>query len=95
MACCLLWISSTEDCKYIFCQVVLMDCCFSSLIRLSKYRLSQFMMADGMNFSGSLDMILNSKFSALLWSFWKNSLIWLRSLSSMSIVINSLHEQYK
>lgn len=95
MACCLLWISSTEDCKYIFCQVVLMDCCFSSLIRLSKYRSSHRMSGEGMKRSGSLEMMVNSKSSALLWNFWKKSLIRLWSLSSMSIVINSLHKQYK
>ena len=88
------FILSTASCKYIFCHVILMDCCFSSLIRLSRYLSSQFMSGDGMSFSGSLEMIVNNKSSALLWKFWKNSFIWLRSLSSMSIVINSLNFLY-
>ena len=82
-------ISSTADCKYIFCQVILMDSCFSSLILLSKYRSSQFISGDGMSFSGSFWMTVNNKSSALLWKFWKNSFNRLRSLSSISIVINS------
>lgn len=50
MACCLLWISLRESFKYIVCQVCFIVCCFSSLIRLSKYRSSHCTIADGMNF---------------------------------------------
>ena len=72
-----------------------MASCFSSLILLSKYRSSQFMSGEGMNLSGSLEMIENSMSSALLWKFEKNSLDLLWSLISISIVINSLQKQYK
>ena len=89
MSCCLVRISSTADCRYIFFHVILMDSFFSSLILLSKYRSSQFISSDGMSFSGSFWMMVNNKSSALLWKFWKNSFNRLRSLSSISIVINS------
>ena len=68
-----------------------MDCCFNSLIRLSKYRESQFISGDGMNFSGILWMMENNKSSSLLWIFWKNSFNRLWSLSSIFILISSLH----
>lgn len=83
------------DSKYIFFQVILMDSCFNSLSRLSRYRESHCIIGDGMNRSGTLEIIANNKSSALLWRFLKNSFSRLRSLSSMSILINSLHEQYK
>lgn len=79
-----------EDSKYILRQVVLMDSCFNSTSRLSRYRESHCMIGDGINRSGTLVIIANNKFSALLWRFLKNSISWLRSLSSMSIIINSL-----
>ena len=80
---------STASCKYILRHVCFMDSCFNSLIRLSKYQSSQFISGDGMSFSGSFWMMVNNKFSSLLWKFWKNSFNRLRSLSSISIVINS------
>ena len=40
-----------------------------------------------MSFSGNLEMMENSKSSALLWKFWKNSLVLLRSLISISMII--------
>ena len=57
------------DSKYILRQVILMDSCFSSLSRLSRYRESQFMIGDGIKRSGTLEIIANNKSSALLWKF--------------------------
>ena len=94
MPCCREWISSTAFCRYIFCQVILMVCCFNSLIRLSKYLSSQFMNGDGMGFSGSLEMMENNISSNSLWSLWKNSFNRLWSLSSIFIWINSLKNFY-
>lgn len=78
---------STASCKYIFFQFNLMDSCFNSLIRLSKYRLSQFISGDGMSFSGSLEIMVKNKSSVLLWKFWKKSFNRFGFLSSISIVI--------
>lgn len=88
--CCLVWISSSADCKYIFFQIILTDSCFSSLRRLSRYRESHCMIGDGIKRSGTLVIIANNKSSVLLWKFSKNSFSRLRSFSSMSIMINSL-----
>lgn len=78
------------DSKYIFFQVILMDSCFSSLSRLSRYRESHCMMLDGIKRSGTLEIIANNKSSLLLWRFLKNSFSRLRSFSSISILNNSL-----
>ena len=80
-------ISLTAFCRYIFLHVIWMDCCFSSLIRLSKYFSSLFMSHWGINFSGIRWMMENAMSSSLLCSLWKNSLIWLRSLISISMII--------
>ena len=85
VSCCLLWISLTASCKYIFCQVILIVSCFNSLIRLSRYRSSQSMSGNGMNRSGSFWIMENKMSSSLLWKFWKNSLVLLWSLISMCI----------
>ncbi len=82
-------ILSTAFCRYIFLHVILMDCCFSSLIRLSKYFSSQFISQRGRNFSGIFWIMENSISSALLWNLWKNSFTRLRSLSSISIINHS------
>ncbi len=84
------FILSTASFKHIFLQVILMDCCFSSLIRLSRYRSSQFMSQWEMSLSGILEIISNNKSSALLLKLWKNSFNQLQSLSSMSIVITPI-----
>lgn len=94
VSCCLVWISSTAVCKVIFFQVCLMDSCFSSLSRLSRYRESHCMIGDGIKRSGTLVIMVNNMSSALLWRFLKNSFSRLRSFSSMSIIINSLHEKF-
>ncbi len=80
-------ISLTVFCRYILRQVILMYSCFNSLIRLSKYFSSLFMSHWGINFSGILWMMENAMSSSLLCSLWKKSLLWLRSLSSISIII--------
>lgn len=45
------------------------------------------MIGEGINFSGSLEMMVKNMSSALLWRFLENSFKRLRSLSSISIVI--------
>ena len=82
-------ISSTAFSRVSCCQRCLMICCCNWDIRFVVYRSSQFMSGEGMNLSGSLEMIENSMSSALLWRFEKNSLDLLWSLISMFIVINS------
>lgn len=77
------------DSKYIFFQAILMDSCFNSLIRLSRYRENHWMIGDGIKCSGTLEIIANNTSSALLWKFLKNSFSLLRFLSSMAIMINS------
>ena len=81
-------ISLTEFCRYIFLHVIVMDCCFSSLIRLSKYRDNHSMSHWGINFSGIHWIIENVMFSSLLCSLWEISLIGLLSLISISIIIS-------
>lgn len=71
-----------------------MDSCFNSPSRLSRYRESHCMIGDGINRSGTLEIIANNKSSALLCSLWKNSFSRLRSFSSKSIMINSLKNCY-
>jgi hypothetical protein len=83
-------ISLTAFCRNIFLHVILVDSCFNLLIRLSKYFSSQFMSQQGINFSGSFWIMENAMSSSLLCSLWKNSLIWLWSLSSISIIITPL-----
>lgn len=81
---------STASCKYIFFQFNLMDSCFNSLIRLSKYLSSQFINGDGISFSGSFWIMVNSKSSDLQWSFKKDSLNLFGFLSSMFIINHSI-----
>lgn len=80
-------ISSTAFCKYIFLHIILMDCCFSSLIRLSKYFSSRFMSQCGINLFGIRWIMENAMSSSLLCNLWENSLIRLRSFNSISISI--------
>ena len=80
-------ILSTVFCRYIFLHVILMDCCFSSLIRLSKYFSSQFISQRGIYFSGIRWIIENAMSSSLLCSLCENSLIGLLSLISIFIII--------
>lgn len=71
-----------------------MDCCFSSLIRLSKYFSSLFMSQWGRNFSGIRWTIENSISSNLLCSLWKKSFVQLQSLSFISITITPIFSIY-
>jgi len=71
-----------------------MDCCFSSLIRLSKYFSSLFMSQWGRNFSGIRWTIENSISSNLLCSLWKKSFVQLQSLSFISITITQIFSIY-
>lgn len=83
-------ISETAFSNVSCCQRCLMISYCNWDILLVMYRSSQFIRDDGMSFSGNFWMMENNKSSSLPLRFWKNSFDLLRSLISMSIMINSL-----